>query len=171
MWALVLAHPALIVTTPNGLGSVCPGYSVRNLYGTVGLDRYKDFVLDWPDTGVTYPRVFLTPEGVAKYREAVKADPDFPLASKEAPSDINLNNYYWFTGNPETAQKELPGCSSSFSPTSTSSCRPSPSRITRRWGNTARPSAIANRCSAGRACRRANAGRFELNWRCSVTCS
>ncbi len=110
VWALVLAHPTLIVNPDNGLGCTCVGYSVRNLYGTVGLDRYKDFVLDWPDTGVTYPRVFLTPEGVAKYREAVKADPAFPLLNgKDVSSDVLLDNYYWFTANPETAQKELPG--------------------------------------------------------------
>ena len=109
VWGLVLAHPTLIVKPPRGLGSVCVGYSVRNLYGTVGLDWYKDFVLSWEDAGVTYPRVFITPEGVKKYREAVEADPDFALATlNDRGSRVMLKDYYWFTGDPTTAQKELP---------------------------------------------------------------
>ena len=100
VWALVLAQPTLKVTgnDPNTAGI---GYSVRNLYGTVGLDRYKDYVLSWPDTKPAYPRVFMTPDGVQKYRAAVQADPNFPLLSM-------VQKYYWFTGNPETAKQELP---------------------------------------------------------------
>ncbi len=101
VWALVLAQPTELV---NGYGqgqTLAIGYAVRNLYGTVGLDRYKDYILSWPDTKVAYPRVFLTPDGMKKYREAVKADPAFPLRSM-------VEKYYWFTGDPETAKAELP---------------------------------------------------------------
>ena len=104
VWALVLAMPALEVegySQPGVAGIKGVGYSVRNLYGTVGLDRYKDFVLDWPEGKVTYPRVFITPDGVRKYRAAVQADPDFPLLSM-------IQKYYWFTGSPETAKQEIP---------------------------------------------------------------
>ena len=99
VWALVLAQPTfkVIGNDPNTAGV---GYSVRNLYGTVGLDRYKDYVLAWPDTKVTYPRVFITPDGVQKYRAAVQADPNFPLLSM-------IQKYYWFTSNPETAKQEV----------------------------------------------------------------
>ncbi len=108
VWGLVLAHPAMVVDPPQGLGSKCLGYSVRNLYGTVGLDRYKDFVLDWPDGNVTYPRVFITPAGVKKYRAAVKADPDFVFATYDNPKNpIGLKDFYLFTGDPAVAQQEL----------------------------------------------------------------
>jgi hypothetical protein len=110
VWGLVLAHPAITVTAPSGHGSTCLGYSVRNLYGTVGLDRFKDFVLDWKDGKVTYPRVFITPEGVKKYREAVKADPNFPLATfGNVKNPVGLNNFYVLTGDPAVAQQEVAG--------------------------------------------------------------
>jgi len=101
VWALVLAHPEFLVRGYNDAGTEGIGYAVRNLYGTVGLDRYKDYILEWEDTGVEYPRVFITPEGVEKYREAVQADPAFPLLDM-------LRSHYWFTGDPATAQRELP---------------------------------------------------------------
>jgi len=109
IWGLVLARPAMIVD-PGNNGSKCLGYSVRNLYGTVGLDRYKDFVLEWKDGKVTYPRVFITPEGARKYREAVKADPAFPLAvyDNQKLQDPSLKYYYLFTGDPAVAKQELP---------------------------------------------------------------
>ncbi len=109
VWALVLAQPTLRVAGYGNPNTAGIGYSVRMLYGQVGLDRYKDFVLSWPfdsaqggpDTKVVYPCVFITPEGVKQYREAVKADPSFPLLTM-------VKDYYWFTGEPETAKKELP---------------------------------------------------------------
>ena len=102
VWALVLAKPTMLV---NGYGegkTLGIGYAVRNLYGTVGLDRYKDFILTWPDGNATYPRVFITPDEVKKYRAAVQDDPNFPLLPM-------IKNYYWFTGEAETAKKEVPG--------------------------------------------------------------
>ncbi len=64
VWALVLAPPAM---EAKGLqGEAGTGNAIRILYGVVGLDRYKDYVLDWPDTKVTYPRVFTTPAWQAK---------------------------------------------------------------------------------------------------------
>jgi hypothetical protein len=75
----------------------------------VGLDRYKNYVLDWKDAGVKYPRVFITPEGVQKYREAVKADPNFVFATYDNPKNpIGLKSSYLFTGDPAVAQKEIP---------------------------------------------------------------
>ena len=101
VWGLVLAHPAFEVAGYGDERTKSVGYSVRNLYGTVGLDRYKDYILSWDDSEVEYPRVFLTPEQADKYRRAVKEDPDFPLREM-------VENYYWFTRDPETAQRELP---------------------------------------------------------------
>ena len=109
VWGLVLAHPALLVSPDKSIGSRCLGYSVRNLYGTVGLDRYKDFVLDWPDPGVKYPRVFLTPAAVEKYRAAIKADPDFVFATHEDQKDtLGVRKSYLLSGDPAVAQRELP---------------------------------------------------------------
>lgn len=64
VWALVLAPPT--ITSEQLQGAAGTGNSVRIYYGVVGLDRYKDYVLDWPDSGVKYPRVFTTPEWLAK---------------------------------------------------------------------------------------------------------
>lgn len=64
IWALVLAPPAM--TAQSLQGGAGTGNVVRIYYGVVGLDRYKDFVLDWADSGVKYPRVFTTPEWLAK---------------------------------------------------------------------------------------------------------
>jgi hypothetical protein len=64
VWALALTPPAL--TSDKLQGGAGVGNAVRIYYGVVGLDRYKDYVLDWPDTKVQYPRVFSTPEWQAK---------------------------------------------------------------------------------------------------------
>ncbi len=118
VWGLVLAHPAIAVTPPKGHGSTCLGYSVRNLYGTVGLDRFKDFVLDWPfdsaqgkpDANVAYPRVFITPDGVRKYREALQADPNFSLATYDnVKNPVGPRYFYLLTGDPAVAQQEVAG--------------------------------------------------------------
>ena len=101
VWALVLAQPTLKVIGYGNPQISGVGYSVRDLYGVVGLDRYKDYVLAWPDSKPTYPRVLITPEGAQKYRDALTADPAFPLLPL-------VQKYYWFTGDPETAKKEIP---------------------------------------------------------------
>jgi hypothetical protein len=66
VWALVLTPPAMNSKTlqgsDKGNGEPGTGNAVRIYYGVVGLDRYKDYILDWPDTKVQYPRVFTTPE-------------------------------------------------------------------------------------------------------------
>jgi len=96
-WGLLLAQMPMKETTVYGDG---PGYMARNLYGTIGLDRYKDFILSWPDKATSYPRVFLTPAEVTKFREAMKAEPDSPVIK-------DLKTYYWYTGEAATAKQEL----------------------------------------------------------------
>jgi hypothetical protein len=64
VWVLVLTPPAM--TSKSLQGEAGTGNAVRIYYGVVGLDRYKDYILDWPDTKVTYPRVFTTPAWLAK---------------------------------------------------------------------------------------------------------
>jgi hypothetical protein len=53
VWGLALGQPAI----PGKK----PGHAVRQLhrlYGVIGLDRYKDFILDWPAGKVTHPRIY-----------------------------------------------------------------------------------------------------------------
>ncbi len=100
IWALVLAQPAMTVVGYSEKSTASAGYAVRALYGLVGLDRYKDFILNWPDAKTTYPRVFFTPEKLKEYVQAVKADPNFPLLPK-------LQKYFWFTNDEKTAKDEL----------------------------------------------------------------
>jgi hypothetical protein len=64
VWALVLTPPTM--TSKDLQGEAGTGNAVRIYYGVVGLDRYKDYVLDWPDAKVNYPRVFTTPDWLAK---------------------------------------------------------------------------------------------------------
>ncbi|MCX5659940.1 MAG: hypothetical protein NTW19_09495 [Planctomycetota bacterium] len=42
------------------LASLGPMARLWSSYGIVGLDRYKDFILEWPDSGVKYPRLYRT---------------------------------------------------------------------------------------------------------------
>lgn len=102
-WALVLA-PAPLRIAGYGEQAIAAsdGYAIRCGYGLIGLDRIKDYVLAWPDGKPAYPRVFITPEEVAKYRAAAAKDATF--ANLNGP----LSDYYWFTGEAATAQKELP---------------------------------------------------------------
>lgn len=81
VWALVLAHPDIAGLNPNVAqqqqGGVPRGpmAMVRVLYGIVGLDRYKDYVLDWPDQEIEYPRVFLQPDEVDLFRDNIGRSP------------------------------------------------------------------------------------------------
>ncbi len=100
VWALVLAKPTRLVDGYGKKKTLGIGYAVRDLYGMVGLDRYKDFVLEWPDKKVEYPRVFITPKKADKYRKAVAANPKFPLLPW-------LKKYYWFTQDDAVAAKEV----------------------------------------------------------------
>ncbi|HUS48065.1 MAG TPA: hypothetical protein VM098_08095 [Phycisphaerae bacterium] len=64
VWALVLTPRAIASAALQGGAGT--GNAVRIYYGVVGLDRYKNYILEWEDTGVEYPRVFTTPEWQAK---------------------------------------------------------------------------------------------------------
>ncbi|MCX5658523.1 MAG: hypothetical protein NTW19_02225 [Planctomycetota bacterium] len=75
VWGLLLNHSPLKGRTfpPNTPRMDC--YEARAIYGSVGLYRYKDFVTEWPDRGVTYPRVYLHAEELEKNRAAVDSQP------------------------------------------------------------------------------------------------
>lgn len=63
VWGLALGLPSI----PDPQGNR-PFYQLQRIYGIVGLDRYKDFILEWPDAMPTYPRLYgsrtnTSPEG------------------------------------------------------------------------------------------------------------
>ncbi len=74
VWGLVLAPPALR-TLAEFERAAGPFYQARLFYGIVGLDRYKDYTLEWPDTGTKYPRVFLQPDEVERFRQTLDLSP------------------------------------------------------------------------------------------------
>ncbi|MCL1857434.1 MAG: hypothetical protein FWF84_07355, partial [Kiritimatiellaeota bacterium] len=102
VWGLLLANAPMRGYGYDEVTAASDGYSTKLFYGMVGLDRYKDFVLEWNDTGVEYPRVLATPQKAAQYREAVANDASFSAGLK-----LLLAKYYWFTGSDEVAQEEL----------------------------------------------------------------
>ncbi|OPZ31274.1 MAG: hypothetical protein BWZ02_00298 [Lentisphaerae bacterium ADurb.BinA184] len=71
-WGLVLAAPAR--TCKAEADRECgPFYQARLFYGVVGLDRYKDFITEWPDTGAKYPRLYLKADQLDAYKRHLEA--------------------------------------------------------------------------------------------------
>ncbi len=64
-------------------------------YGYIGLDRYKDWVIDYPDTvgHRPYPGAFFSPKHVARLRRVLDLHPDGDY----------LRTWYLFSGNAEDA--------------------------------------------------------------------
>jgi hypothetical protein len=77
------------------------GFGLKNLaaarvqLGCIGLDRYKDWVLDWPEERAksVYPRGLVTPELAARVRQNLAAHPERKL----------LEKLYIIDGKPATA--------------------------------------------------------------------
>jgi len=53
VWGLALGQPPI----PGKLSDRA-AYQLQRIYGIIGLDRYKDFILDWPDAKPSYPRLY-----------------------------------------------------------------------------------------------------------------
>ncbi len=73
LWGLVLGSPQVndaanstvryaSFNNAQKLSVLGPFAQARSFYGTVGLNRYKDFILEWPDQQVNYPKLFRTGE-------------------------------------------------------------------------------------------------------------
>lgn len=71
VWGLLLAAPPESWRERGGAG-VEAFRRMRNWYGVIGLDRYKDFVLEWEDAEVDYPRVFQRPENFERFRAFIE---------------------------------------------------------------------------------------------------
>ena len=72
VWGLALGAPKVkdakrstvrysYFNNPQPLSSLGPFAQVRSFYGVVGLDRYKDYILEWPDGKLRYPRLYQEP--------------------------------------------------------------------------------------------------------------
>ncbi|MHB9133893.1 MAG: hypothetical protein ACYDBB_22735 [Armatimonadota bacterium] len=104
VWGLQLGLPPLKVKAEN---QQCgPVMQARLLYGVVGLDRYKDYVLSWPDTKVTYPREFLRADEVEKYKQSLDKS---PMADKLKKS------WYALSGDEAIAKKRTADAKSRLS--------------------------------------------------------
>jgi hypothetical protein len=47
-WGLVLGPLPAVIPAKRGETNACRTYQARLTYGNIGLDRYKDFILEWP---------------------------------------------------------------------------------------------------------------------------
>ena len=92
MWGLVLGPPPVNIPAFAYHGAaVGPFYQARLTYGVVGLDRYKDFITDWPDGRPDYPRSLMQKEEVPQYKAALE----------QAPFGEALKRYYVLNGEPQ----------------------------------------------------------------------
>lgn len=68
---------------------------VQSTVGYIGLDTFKEWILDWPETAKAgdYPRAWYTREGVARLKQSLDRHPD-----REA-----FGRYYVFSGRTEDA--------------------------------------------------------------------
>lgn len=55
--ALAFTEPAYKGTKDEMYSRMTPFARARALYGNVTLDQYKNYILDWPESGVKYPRL------------------------------------------------------------------------------------------------------------------
>jgi hypothetical protein len=80
-WGLLLGPLPVPIPARYGDATACRTYQARLTYGTVGLDRYKDYLLDWPSDAAqdkpVSPRVFVQGKRLEKYRAALT--PEHPL--------------------------------------------------------------------------------------------
>lgn len=97
-WGLVLGRPPQAVKGGTGGTEVGPFYQARLTYGVVGLDRYKDFILEWPDTKPDYPRAFMTKAELPQYLAVLTNEPLGPWLKDQ---------YAFFNGKAETAKGSL----------------------------------------------------------------
>jgi hypothetical protein len=69
--------------------------ATRIACGYVGLDRYKDWIVDWPEnkSKAKYPRAYATPEILARIRKSLDQHPE----------KANLQKLYLINGQTESA--------------------------------------------------------------------
>jgi len=101
VWGLLLNKPPLAVKSNYGSSPTGPFYQARLLYGQVGLDRYKDYITQWPDTHPAYPRSLIHQVDLPKYPDpsVLQYKPDQSLGYLK-----NLTRYLISTPTPSHHQ-------------------------------------------------------------------
>ncbi len=87
---------AASLSQPDFQGKITdPLTKARAILGYIGLDRYKEWIVDWPEdrTVATYPRASATPEIVARIKRTLEQHPDRAL----------LEQLYLINGRTESA--------------------------------------------------------------------
>lgn len=97
VWGLALGHPSI-----PGAKSDRAAYQLQRLYGIVGLNRYKDFILEWPDARPAYPRLYggkrRAPEAtVAKCLAALRTSCRYYFSTPHSSHHTTSGNYLMAT--------------------------------------------------------------------------
>ena len=93
-WGLVLeARP----TQEDGKFDTAPHYLYRRYHGSISLNDYKDWVLEWPDRKLSYPRVLGDKKSLARLKANVEKCPD-PDA---------LKSHYLINGDTKSIESTL----------------------------------------------------------------
>ncbi|MHC4885607.1 MAG: hypothetical protein ACYTGH_11035 [Planctomycetota bacterium] len=94
-------HWALIVeprpTDEKGKYNPKPHYVYRRYNGSINLNDYKDWILDWPDKGASYPRLLGNAKSIAR----LKANLD------KCPNGEALKNHYLISRKDEDVKRPL----------------------------------------------------------------
>ncbi|OPZ88092.1 MAG: hypothetical protein BWY76_00127 [bacterium ADurb.Bin429] len=84
------------LSEPSYQGKITdPIVKTRAILSYIGLDRYKEWIIDWPETAKPgdYPRAFATPAIAARLKKSLEQHPDKEL----------LRKLYIINGKPESA--------------------------------------------------------------------
>ena len=162
-WGLVLGKPAA-TTRGEGGGPLGPFYQARLFYGVVGLDAYKDFVLDWKDSGTRYPRVYLKAADAARYKEQLQAS-----AMPEEFKTKLLGGTIALGANDTLAAAKVKATLGRLAFIAAAPLSRPPPDTTGRRRSTPPPQAPMT-CWAGRACRRKRGKTFAPALRSFATC-
>ena len=73
-------------------------------YGTLPLNKIKDWTLEWDSAGVTYPRLYTTAEQLPALRKRVFANPEW---TKDLGQYHNRPQSYLLTGDPNIGDELL----------------------------------------------------------------
>jgi len=95
VWGLGFGLSSAVEKLWPGSAPADPIVTTRTILGYIGLDRYKDWIIAWPEDKAksVYPRGILTPKLAARLRNALDQHPEKEL----------LQKLYVIDGKPETA--------------------------------------------------------------------
>jgi hypothetical protein len=98
-----------------------PAVKTRCILGYIGLDRYKDWILDWPEDAkkAAYPHAYFTKETAARLKAALDQHPDKDLLSplylmngKKESAIASANSFVGYFKNPYVNEWQVFGLTS-----------------------------------------------------------